>query len=96
MIDNETKRMLLDSFVVVHFVGTVARFCTKVEKYLVFSNFKLNTSRDLSYPSVQLRDRLHGGGLFCIVEAHLIAKHQPNLNKQVKVFTLSLFPMGIT
>ena len=31
-----------------------------------------------------------------IVEALLIAKLRPNLNKQMKSFTLSLFPMGIT
>ena len=31
-----------------------------------------------------------------IVEAILIAKHRPSLNKQVKAFSLSLFPMGIT
>ena len=31
-----------------------------------------------------------------IVEALLIAKHRPSLNKQVKAFSLSLFPMGIT
>ena len=31
-----------------------------------------------------------------IVEAILIANHRPSLNKQVKAFNLSLFPMGIT
>ena len=31
-----------------------------------------------------------------IVEALLIAKLRPNLNKEVEFFTLSLFPMRIT
>ena len=31
-----------------------------------------------------------------IVEALLIAKLRPNLNKKVKAFALSLFPIGIT
>ena len=35
-------------------------------------------------------------GLYSILEALLIVKLCPNLNKQVKALALSLFPTGIT